>query len=1193
MENFSLIFIVLNVYCVLELVIAKPQQRSFDVRWPNGSAVSIHFPNQKESGCILDRVLDNLICMKNWPHYNIIGKWKYYPEHIKYVSVRCHDQSFLAEHQHNCYCKHSNITTSQHPGKHRDDFNFCQLHTISYNVFYQLSNVQVVDLGSNLLKEIPVGLFKNQKSLSYLDLSNNPLRDMPLGLFCNLSKLQIILLQHLSLEIFPWSAFSCVDDTILNVKMIDLSMSHISQIADQSFRNIPNLEFLNLTSNLLHDLPPTPFHGATSLKYLDLSENFISRISQDFCDGLHKLEKLFLRGNSFQYMDFAVFAKCDHIHHLDISKNLLEHLQLSSSPHFAMKNLNLSDNDLEQIPAFFFNQSYTELEYLDISDNDIRFIENGAFTGLNNLVFLDLSWNLIEVLSDLVFEDLDNLVHLDLGNNMIAAIEPATLGNLTALQELHLNYNHISTIGNIGLDNLENLLLLRLDNNHITNIPEALFGNLTSLNVLNLSRNHLEFIQNTTFHAELVVLDLSFNMLKELPVGKGLKTLLLRRNHITWIPLHVFDAMTQLEVLDLSFNRITTLDTKSFDELVNIQLLDLRQNEIHTILKSEDFDMPPLFHKLDLSHNNVTNISDIGVCGFLHSVINLDLSYNPIETIYNVFDGGMSRTTIKNFVCQYCQLVHVADTSFEHVPSLTMVDLSNNKLSHFQPFFSSADFNLLYNPVVCTCDMKWLKEKLVVVNNIPVHTSHYIIRNCFTYPKLGLMKIADVPSVHFLCQIPNCTNLCKCYTREIDLIPETVICSRNLTSIPTDLPMSSKEIYLDGNDLEHSAFQAKPKVEFSSLEEIYLNSSKFQGLADDFFSNMLSLKKINLSDNSIINLASNTFHKLGFLEELYLDNNGIRTIPAGLLEGLVNLKLLSLQNNKLHFLLPETISELSVMVGFRWIILSNNPWICNCQNIDLIDWVKGHRSRVFDRRHVRCGEIDIMSFDRSKLQCSNDSHQLSAIVGILASCFLVLIALISICIYSNRKNIIALGYSRMKIENFHCFKNVVIRNDYLYDMVIIFDENDSKCRWWVTRNLIPRLTKRNWKFRIYIPNCENNTPDMLIHEIRDNIRHSQCTLFLLTKNFIYSHICTKSFKYAKYDSRHFGHLILIIAWGELTRGLLESDARTFLLLGNYLKIRERFVIDKLICLMPTPLSDITLSESSISDEQNVIHSSYI
>lgn len=132
---------------------------------------------------------------------------------------------------------------------------------------------------------------------------------------------------------------------------------------------------------------------------------------------------------------------------------------------------------------------FTELFYLDVSENNLAFTTFGALPklkefriacnnihtieevyGFNRLLYLDLSYNRLSVESILSLSVLPMLKELDLCGNDLSAL-PSDLSNFQCLEKLLLEYN-------------------KFDNNRIFQI----LSTLPNIRHIDLSHNYLSFI---------------------------------------------------------------------------------------------------------------------------------------------------------------------------------------------------------------------------------------------------------------------------------------------------------------------------------------------------------------------------------------------------------------------------------------------------------------------------------------------------------------------------------------------------------------------------------------------------------------------------------------------------------------------------------------------------------------------------
>ncbi|CAI9744536.1 adhesion G-protein coupled receptor G6-like [Octopus vulgaris] len=141
----------------------------------------------------------------------------------------------------------------------------------------------------------------------------------------------------------------------------------------------------------------------------------------------------------------------------------------------------------------------TNVEYLDLQDNNIATIQEGVFTGLKNLKQLILWNNKISTIEEDVFTRLSDLTSLDLDGNGISTIKEGSFNGLSNLTKLDLRNNKISTIKEGTFTRLSNLNYLYLQNNLIEKYEDGAFLFLRSIVEMNFSVD-LKRIQSSVYY---------------------------------------------------------------------------------------------------------------------------------------------------------------------------------------------------------------------------------------------------------------------------------------------------------------------------------------------------------------------------------------------------------------------------------------------------------------------------------------------------------------------------------------------------------------------------------------------------------------------------------------------------------------------------------------------------------------------
>lgn len=253
------------------------------------------------------------------------------------------------------------------------------------------------------------------------------------------------------------------------------------------------------------------------------------------------------------------------------------------------------------------------IEYIDLSRNEIKRTEHGLFARLSRLKHLNLSRNQIDDIRRFTFVDLENLEVLDVSNNRLQAVPFQVFGPMIRLQYLDISYNKIATFLDYYFKPNRKLKTLFLNNNSLVKITSNALVNLKELETLDISSNKLDYIPKAIFDnlEQLRELNLSYNNFQNISQDafkslNKLKTLNIGGNRLKVLPAMLFKYNENLITLYLDHTEITVLQNTNFKGLHNLQYLYIRHN---TVLREiEAFvlqDTPSLTH-LDISANALT-----------------------------------------------------------------------------------------------------------------------------------------------------------------------------------------------------------------------------------------------------------------------------------------------------------------------------------------------------------------------------------------------------------------------------------------------------------------------------------------------------------------------------------------------------------------------------------------------------------
>ncbi len=128
----------------------------------------------------------------------------------------------------------------------------------------------------------------------------------------------------------------------------------------------------------------------------------------------------------------VLFEKSGRVAH--IPENLVEEFQ-------KLTGLSITDSEIPIVKSNLFGPQLSLIEELTLDINQIKFIEEGAFKHLINLIQIWLSGNRIQSLTSNLFENNLKLKKIGLYNNKIKVISPQTFRHLNELTGVNLERN--------------------------------------------------------------------------------------------------------------------------------------------------------------------------------------------------------------------------------------------------------------------------------------------------------------------------------------------------------------------------------------------------------------------------------------------------------------------------------------------------------------------------------------------------------------------------------------------------------------------------------------------------------------------------------------------------------------------------------------------------------------------------------
>ncbi|XP_078088551.1 toll-like receptor 7 [Mustelus asterias] len=383
---------------------------------------------------------------------------------------------------------------------------------------YRLSNLTVLNLATNFIKQVDLTIFKHLPSLKVINLSEN--RISPASNDGNLLCGSLYNGKHL-----PYIESSLKDSYLLSGnsnpayeslhndgdtfdvcqsygKTLDLSLNNIFFITPEQFKGFEDIKCLNLSANAIGQaLNGTEFASLPNLKYLDLSFNRLDPAYDNAFKELWQLEVLDLSYNQHYFVVEGVTHKLGFIENL----KYLKVLNLSYNAIFTLTESRLNSDSLEVLE---FQGNFLKTLW---SREDSRYI--GLFKNLINLTYLDLSYNQLQQIPTDVYENLPrNLSYLSLSHNSLNVVNWDKLQFLKNLLTLDVSNNKLTVAPDRLYNSTTSLQKLLLSRNQISQLPVSFLTLANRIRYLDLSYNKIKTLTPSVFpaseqlHLEVLVL---------------------------------------------------------------------------------------------------------------------------------------------------------------------------------------------------------------------------------------------------------------------------------------------------------------------------------------------------------------------------------------------------------------------------------------------------------------------------------------------------------------------------------------------------------------------------------------------------------------------------------------------------------------------------------------------------------------
>ncbi|XP_053964918.1 insulin-like growth factor-binding protein complex acid labile subunit [Anastrepha ludens] len=456
----------------------------------------------------------------------------------------------------------------------------------------------------------------------------------------------------------------------------------------------------------------------------------------------------------------------------------------------------------------------------------------------------------------------------------------------------------------------------------LTEYPE--FSDLP-IDHLDLSGNHFDnFPTQLAAIGSLIYLDLSNNQI----------------DHLDADALVGFTALRVLLLTNNSFDSWVALNPSNvFQNAISLKQLSLSGNNLETFTghKSEEALISESLTSLELEKCGIATVGGDHLINGLPALDRLSLSGNAITTLNNIPSSTLRVLELSN-----CSLLRIPATLTEGLPNLETLNVSWN--------FALELKDAIISDTLLELDASFCNLDTVNLSGFPSLTRARLRGN--------MLRTLD-QSTFGVNTLLETLDLARNSLRSLQV--DAFVNLKHLTTIDLsyneiarlDMNLFRANDVLVSINLSRNVIEKFTKLVSNSLREVNLSGCEIIMIEGNALTGLPAIQRLDLSKTLIKEFPPNMRSET--LQKLDLSNCKLSALRNTTFAGFPELAWLQLNGNRFTNPIPAGYFRSNQYLDAIWI--SDNPWICNCQDatfMDFYDYLTAPPQKLKDRNSVRC-----------------------------------------------------------------------------------------------------------------------------------------------------------------------------------------------------------------------------------------------